>query len=183
MCLLDHCLQVRARPLNTDPNLAAAAAAGPQPQQQEGAQEASACGGAQSCSGGSGGQQHKQRATTDAMCAGPERSHWGVGGGAGVGVGAPYWAQVVGSRRTTWEGVAFTAKEQARLDQVRSLLETEKLQVGGGQGGRAGQPHTRTAHDTYHIHPAAVLARQPLERVFVKRPSLLRLFFRHIINC
>jgi CRP-like cAMP-binding protein len=68
--------------------------------------------------GGAGARQ--MRATADAVCAGPS----GNGdGGSGVR------GQLKGSRRTTWEGAAFTAKEQGRLDAVRTALQAERLQV------------------------------------------------------
>lgn len=120
-------LQVRARPL----------------QQQQGQQQSpagdskvqsttpsnSACGGVSpsaaagaapspgsvgSSTDGSG--QRRVRATTDAVCAGGQTAA-AVGSG-----GSP-------SRRTTWEGVAFTAKEQGRLQAVRAALGGERRQV------------------------------------------------------
>lgn len=118
-------LQVRARPLNT--GAAAAAARGEQPQQdgQLGAAAGTGAdaGGLQASSMDGGAR--KQRATTDAVCAGADRSSSGSGSGADRGV----LGELTGSRRTTWEGVAFTAKEQSKLDAVRNALEAEKQQV------------------------------------------------------
>lgn len=120
-------LQVRARPLQ-------ASAAVVQPLQEMPAQplgSASGGGGSDAAAahngpgtqegsipGGAGARQ--MRATADAVCAGPSGSGDGSSGVRG---------QLKGSRRTTWEGAAFTAKEQGRLDAVRTALQAERLQV------------------------------------------------------
>jgi hypothetical protein len=108
-------LQVRARPLNP------AGTAQPQPEAlsllpaQTGASAADAAAAAGSVGGTAPG---RMRATADAVCAGASSS----GGGARLGP--------MGSiRRTTWEGAAFTAKEQTKLNAVRTALEAEKLEV------------------------------------------------------
>jgi hypothetical protein len=109
-------LQVRARPLNP------AGTAQPQPEAlsllpaQTGASAADAAAAAGSVGGAAPG---KMRATADAVCAGASSS----GGGARLG------SQMGSSRRTTWEGAAFTAKEQTKLNAVRTALEAEKLEV------------------------------------------------------
>lgn len=105
--VVSGCLQVRARPLNPVSTA----------QQQQETLPAQLDIGAAAGSTASGGASGKIRATADAVCAGASSS------------GAARLSQLGGSRRTTWEGVAFTAKEQTKLDAVRTALEAEKLEV------------------------------------------------------
>jgi hypothetical protein len=116
--VLSGSCQVRARPLkdaagHAEATAAAAAAAAV----QEGLQEL------QVAAAGSG-QQQKRRSTVEvaAVC-GPSN-----GGGVGLrGSGA-------GARRTTWEGVAFTAQEQAKLEAVKAALDANKQRVSREEG-------------------------------------------------
>jgi hypothetical protein len=69
---------------------------------------------------GSGLQQHR-RATADVAAVGGSTNSSGQTAGLrGSGAGA---------RRTTWEGVAFTAQEQAKLEAVKAALDANKQQV------------------------------------------------------
>jgi hypothetical protein len=129
-------LQVRARPLQQ------AAAAQQQQQQQQQQQVPDSSAGTSpapvlghSSSGGSGSQlgvqaSRRVRATTDAVCAGDGDSSSSGSGARGQLLGG-------GPRCATWEGVAFTAKEQSRLAAAQAAVETDKLQVGPGQGSLA----------------------------------------------
>ena len=129
-------LQVRARPLALQASTAAAAAAAAQTQQggPEGLATAQADPGSSTAAGagsGSGQQQvgagaRHMRATTDAVCAAGTAA---AGGGFGSCVGARGQQLRGSSRRTTWEGVAFTAKEQGRLEAVKAALQAERQQV------------------------------------------------------
>jgi hypothetical protein len=109
-------LQVRARPLNPAGPVKPQPDELPLPPAQTGAGAADAATAAAGSIGGAA--PGKMRATADAVCAGASSS----GGGARS-------SQIGSSRRTTWEGAAFTAKERTKLDAVRTALEAEKLEV------------------------------------------------------
>lgn len=130
--VVSGCLQVRARPLQSKKTQNTLSQA--QDMDLSCQQALSATGTAVALQGGSvlqdsspqeglaGGGMRRCRATTDAACTGGSSSL--VTGGGGRAAAAPQ-----ACHRTTWEGVAFTAKEQGRLEAVRTALDAEKLQV------------------------------------------------------
>lgn len=119
--VLSGSCQVRARPL-AEPGQADTAAAAVAAV-TEGLQGLQLAAGAS----GSGQQQHQQqqrRSTVEVAALGGSSS-----GGIGLrGSGA------AGARRTTWEGAAFTAQEQARLEAVKAALDANKQQVSSKRG-------------------------------------------------
>jgi hypothetical protein len=109
--VLSGSCQVRARPLTdaaSHPQDAAAAAA---------AEFAVVAAGA----AGSAQQQQQRRSTLEVAAVG--------GSSSGSGAAAALRVSGAGARRTTWEGVAFTAQEQAKLEAVKAALDANKQQV------------------------------------------------------
>jgi hypothetical protein len=70
---------------------------------------------------GRGQQQLQRRSTVEVAAVG------GSANGSGPMVGLR--GSGAGARRTTWEGVAFTAQEQAKLKAVKAALDANKQQV------------------------------------------------------
>jgi hypothetical protein len=108
--VLSGSCQVRARPLKDASLQETAAAASAAVAVQEGLQELQVA--------ASSDQQQRQRRSTEEVAAyGGVQHHVGLRGN--------------GARRTTWEGAAFTAQEQAKLEAVRAALDANKQQVRG----------------------------------------------------
>lgn len=80
---------------------------------------------------GAGAQARPMRATADAVCAAGTAGEGFAESSSGMSslAGVRGQLQGYGSRRTTWEGAAFTAKEQGRLEAVRAALQAERQQV------------------------------------------------------
>lgn len=125
--VLSGSCQVRARPLRDLATITAA--------NLDAGQHANAAAGLEAtterlqvAAGGAAAGYHPQRWSTVEP---------GTAGGTPVGAPAASSGGVLqssssGVRRTTWEGAAFTAQEQAKLEATKAALEAHKYQVGGG---------------------------------------------------
>ncbi|KAF8064564.1 hypothetical protein HT031_003364 [Scenedesmus sp. PABB004] len=112
--LLQGACEVRARPL------------APLPAGQPGAEPASDGGGC-------------RVAAVNAAAARVDPQH--AAGGAATEHGAAMATPTpLGARRTTWEGAAFTAAEQARLEAVQAVLEADRASAAGQGGGACAPP-------------------------------------------